>query len=78
MTYRAGRVLGTAVALAATAVAARTVVWLAQGKHLTLGATPQERTGVLPGDDLVPHATTVATRAISIDAPAEAVRPWIA
>ena len=42
-----------------------------------LGATPAEIAEVLPGDALVPDAQFKATRAISIDAPPEAVWPWL-
>ena len=42
------------------------------------GATAAERTGALPGDDLVPEPGIETTRAVSIDAPAEQVWPWLA
>ena len=45
---------------------------------LTWGATPQEAEARLPGDELLEEAAGVATRAITIDAPAWAVWPWIA
>jgi hypothetical protein len=45
--------------------------------HLHWGATPAEIAEVLPGDALVPEAQFKATRAISIDAPPEAVWPWL-
>lgn len=45
---------------------------------LTWGAAPDEVSSSLPGDDLLPRPDLVATRAISIDAPAEAVWPWVA
>lgn len=45
--------------------------------HLTWGATPAEVTARLPGDDLMPDAQYRSTRAISIDAPPEAVWPWL-
>ena len=45
--------------------------------HLHWGATPAEIAEVLPGDALVPDAQFKATRAISIDAPPEAVWPWL-
>jgi hypothetical protein len=45
---------------------------------LTWGATEAEATSRLPGDELLEDADGVATRAISIDAPAPAVWPWIA
>ena len=45
---------------------------------LTWGATAEEAAGRLPGDELLEDADGVATRAITIDAPAAAVWPWIA
>lgn len=45
---------------------------------LTWGATAQEATSPLPGDELLAEADGVATRAIWIDAPAGAVWPWLA
>jgi hypothetical protein len=48
-------------------------------KHiLTWGATPDEAEARLPGDELLEDADGTATRAITIDAPASAVWPWIA
>jgi hypothetical protein len=45
---------------------------------LTWGATEAEVAARLPGDELLEDADGVATRAISIAAPAGAVWPWIA
>jgi hypothetical protein len=45
---------------------------------LTWGATPGEASARLPGDELLEDADGVATRAITVDAPASAVWPWIA
>jgi hypothetical protein len=45
---------------------------------LTWGATDEEATARLPGDELLEDADGVATRAIEIDAPATAVWPWLA
>ena len=45
--------------------------------HLRWGATDQEVGGRMPGDRIVPEASFNATRAITIDAPPEAVWPWI-
>jgi len=44
---------------------------------LDLGSTPEERLAALPGDELMPDATTVTTRAVTIRAPASAVWPWL-
>jgi hypothetical protein len=45
---------------------------------LTWGATKEEAASTLPGDELLVDADGVSTRAIDIDAPAEAVWPWLA
>ena len=45
---------------------------------LNWGATDAEANARLPGDELLEEADGVATRAITIDAPASAVWPWIA
>jgi hypothetical protein len=45
---------------------------------LTWGATADEATARLPGDELLEDADGIATRAITIDAPPSAVWPWIA
>jgi hypothetical protein len=45
---------------------------------LTWGATGQEADTDLPGDELLPDADGVSTRAIEIGAPPSAVWPWIA
>jgi hypothetical protein len=45
---------------------------------LTWGATPEEASCRLPGDELLEDADGVSTRAITIGAPAVSVWPWIA
>ena len=49
-----------------------------RGPILNWGATDAEADARLPGDELLEAADGVATRAITIDAPASAVWPWIA
>jgi hypothetical protein len=44
---------------------------------LTWGARDDEVAAKLPGDELLPGASLVTTRAISIDAPPEAIWPWL-
>lgn len=44
---------------------------------LTWGTTREERLSRLPGDELVPKAQYRVDHAITIDAPAEAVWPWL-
>lgn len=50
---------------------------LARQRALRLGATQVERSVGLPGDELLPEADLVATRAITVRAPASAVYPWL-
>jgi proline iminopeptidase len=50
---------------------------LLRERVLTWGATEAEAAARLPGDDLLEDATMVSTRAITIDARASAVWPWI-
>jgi hypothetical protein len=45
---------------------------------LNWGATDEETSTRLPGDELLEHADGVSTRAIDIDAPPAAVWPWLA
>jgi hypothetical protein len=45
--------------------------------HLHWGATTAEIAAVLPGDGFFPRAQFKATRAITIDAPPDAVWPWL-
>jgi hypothetical protein len=47
-------------------------------KQLRWGAAPAEVASRLPGDDVLPDARLVATRAISVEATPEEVWPWIA
>lgn len=49
----------------------------ARGKMLNWGATAGEVRAPLVGDDVLASADLVATRAISIDAPASAAWPWL-
>jgi hypothetical protein len=46
-------------------------------RHLRWGATDAEVAGAMPGDELVAEPSFNATRAITIDAPPEAVWPWL-
>jgi pimeloyl-ACP methyl ester carboxylesterase len=74
MALRARRVGQAALVLAGgylglLAVARRQQHW---------GATDQEVTQPLPGDDLLPAAKLASTHAITIAAPAERIWPWLA
>src|SRR3954471_19726961 len=61
----------------AVAAAAAAYLGLVRPRQLTWGATRDEVSRALPGDDLVSRPTFNATRAISIGAPPEAVWPWL-
>jgi hypothetical protein len=69
------RVIG-GVALA-TSVAAASYPVLLRQRCLTWGATPDEIARELPGDELLVTADIVSTRAVTIDAPASAIWPWL-
>ena len=45
---------------------------------LTWGTTSEEARSRLPGDELLEDADEISTRAITIDAPAASVWPWLA
>lgn len=45
--------------------------------HVRWGATEAEIAGEMPGDDRVDNPSFCATRAITIEAPPEAVWPWL-
>jgi hypothetical protein len=51
---------------------------MSTSRILTWGATSDEAASVLPGDELLEHPDAVSTRAVTIDAPAAAVWPWLA
>jgi hypothetical protein len=46
-------------------------------RYVTWGATSEEATGALPGDDLLPDAGLVSTRAVTIGAGPPDVWPWL-
>ena len=51
---------------------------LLRQRVLTWGATAEEAAARLPGDELLEDADGIATRAITIEAPPDAVWPWLA
>ena len=63
-------VIGGAAAAAAVGLAGRS--W-----YLRWGASREECARVLPGDELMPQADLVATRAITVRVPREQLWPWI-
>jgi hypothetical protein len=50
---------------------------LSRRRHLRWGATEEEVASAMPGDELITGAQYVCTRAVTIDAPPEAVWPWL-
>lgn len=65
-------VVGTALAAGGWMAYQRAREWRA-----TWGVDPDEADRPLPGDELIPEALSVDTRGITIDAPPEAVWPWL-
>ena len=74
--------MGAQRPLLAAAMAAAGVVglyrWVVRPRMYNWGATAEEITAVLPGDELVEPGAPRTTRAVTIDAPPEAVWPWLA
>jgi len=66
------------VALGSIGVAAIIYQLLLRRPIMNWGATDAEANALRPGDELLEEADAVATRAITIDAPASSVWPWIA
>jgi hypothetical protein len=77
MKWRALSGIGAGVAIAA---AAAVLAYPRYGRDRCLhwGATDDEASGELPGDYLLVAPDILSTRAITIDAPASAVWPWLA
>lgn len=69
---------GAAALAGATALAVVSYPVFFRRKILTWGASAEEIGGKLPGDDLLPDARLVTTRAVKIQAPPGAVWPWLA
>ncbi len=72
MRFQKRVVLGAVIGTIAGITVSRSVRW-----WRTWGVDPVESMKALPGDDLVPMPTAVDTRGITIDAPPEAVWPWL-
>lgn len=70
------RLRGPGAALAAAAAAACYVL-AARPRMLRWGASTQESAGPLPGDELVRTPRMQSTRAVTINAPAAAIWPWL-
>ncbi len=70
-----GAAAGIPVVLGGLAVASYPVLW--RQWCLTWGATPEEVTREMPGDDLLVVPDVETTRAITICAPPSAIWPWL-
>ena len=69
-----GRIALVGTAITASAAAGFIV---ARREWRTWGIDPAEADGLLPGDELVADANAIETRGIDLDAPPEAVWPWL-
>lgn len=67
------------ITLVSGAAVVGSAAYLALGRKriLTWGATIEEVTRTMPGDDLLPNPDILTTRAITIDAPPGAIWPWL-
>jgi hypothetical protein len=68
---------GVARSLALAGIGA-VALTLARRRYLRWGSAPDELAATLPGDELMPRASSTATRAVSVAAAAGDVWPWIA
>ena len=66
-----------AAALAAVGGAAAGYSLVLRERCLTWGAEPAEVHAAMPGDALMPDSPLVTTRAVTIDAPPDAIWPWL-
>jgi len=64
-------------ALSLAASLAATYIVVLRPMRRTWGTDPDEADRPLPGDGLVPEASLIETRGITIDAPPSAVWPWL-
>ena len=65
------------LAVVAALIAPAAYLLLGRNWCLTWGATEDEVRRTLPGDDLLPSPDIASTRATSIDAPPDAIWPWL-
>ena len=64
--------VGSAIAASGMAAYSSVRRW-----YSTWGFDPAEAFKALPGDELIPDATTSETRGLTIDAPPQAIWPWL-
>lgn len=63
--------------LALAAIAVGTYALVIRPWHLRWGATDEEVSKPLPGDEIVPSPKLQATHAVTVNAPASEVWPWV-
>ena len=73
---RLGRLRGTLLAIAVASIVVIDYRLAVRPWHLRWGATDEEWTRPMPGDDLLPGSGS-ATRAITIEAAPEQIWPWL-
>jgi len=71
-----GWLAGFGVGLGILTLVVALYLWVVKPWHIRWGATEDEVVRAMPGDELIPDAGS-ATRAITIDATAEDVWPWL-
>ncbi|HEX6625379.1 MAG TPA: hypothetical protein VF064_16820 [Pyrinomonadaceae bacterium] len=69
--------MSSAALAAAGVTAAAAYVYTVRPWHLKWGATEEETSERLPGDELVPRPNVEATHAVTIEAPVKDVWPWL-
>lgn len=67
------------MAIGAALIAAKAAIyaWIVRPWHRRWGAAAEEVYRILPGDDLIPEPKLDTTHAVTINAPAEQVWPWL-
>src|SRR5438034_10130408 len=76
MSRRRVRRIGVA-AVGAAAAAAVVYPLLLRKRCLAWGSTPDEVDRQIPGDQLIPEPDMLSTRAVTVDAPPNAIWPWL-
>ena len=60
-----------------TSLIAAAYAFVIRPRMLTWGSSAEERARALPGDDIEPEARYVTTRALTVEAPAAEIWPWL-